>query len=56
MIPERLKSIWHDPVWSKVIAQGILGAISVLFAATGWLLYRTEMAVPLSGCRLYWWE
>jgi hypothetical protein len=40
MIPERLKSIWHDPVWSKVIAQGILGAISVLFAATGWHLYR----------------
>jgi hypothetical protein len=25
VIPEWLKSIWHDPVWSKLIATGIGG-------------------------------
>jgi hypothetical protein len=44
MIPAWLKSIWHDPVGSKVIAQGILyvvqGLVVLIVAAAGWLLYH----------------
>ncbi len=29
---EKLKKVWHDPVWSKVIATGIAGGIVALWA------------------------
>ena len=43
MIPNWLKTIWRDPVWSKVIAQGILRSAGILGAtllAAGWLIFH----------------
>jgi hypothetical protein len=43
VIPEWLKSIWRDPVWSKVIAQGIIRAVTIIaggLAAASWLIFH----------------
>lgn len=39
-LADALKKIWHDPVWSKVIAAGVLGLL-------GWLTYRWRLWAAL---------
>jgi len=35
-MPAWIKSLWHDPVWSKVIAATILGLFALVFTHLGW--------------------
>lgn len=35
---QRIKAVWHDPVWSKVIAAGVLAAIAAAWA------FRADLA------------
>lgn len=59
-IPPFLKKLWHDPVWSKVIAGAILGLFGIAF--TYWLTQRTpaaatqpeQAAVPSSAQAQIW--
>jgi magnesium-transporting ATPase (P-type) len=42
-----LRQIWIDPVWSKVIASGIVAAIAALFTYIGW----TEAVTAFASAR-----